>query len=136
VSLEIGVIMGKAKEPTEHHTKIHFELGRAIRMREGSDVHLDLHWWYSPDSRAHRTNRRTDEEIQTRLLSMRTLKPLDTEAVLAAAHEAGTIVTVEEHSIAEARILAAELSCGAEFEQRLRRTQSNSWKVLRIKLLS
>jgi transketolase len=31
---------------------------------------------------------------------MHTLKPLDTEAVLAAARETGGIVTVEEHSVA------------------------------------
>ena len=39
------------------------------------------------------------EGIQTRVLSMHTLKPLDTEAVLAAARETGAVLTLEEHSI-------------------------------------
>ena len=37
--------------------------------------------------------------IYIRLLSMHTLKPLDTEAVLSAARDTGAIVTLEEHSI-------------------------------------
>jgi transketolase len=39
------------------------------------------------------------EGIETRLLSMHTVKPLDTEAVLAAARETGAIFTIEEHSV-------------------------------------
>jgi len=39
------------------------------------------------------------EGIQTRLLSMHTVKPLDVEAVLAAARQTEAIFTVEEHSI-------------------------------------
>ena len=37
--------------------------------------------------------------IQTRVLSMHTLKPLDDEALLAAARETGAVLTLEEHSI-------------------------------------
>jgi transketolase len=37
--------------------------------------------------------------IQVRLLDMPTIKPMDEEAVVAAARETGAIVTVEEHSI-------------------------------------
>jgi transketolase len=39
------------------------------------------------------------EGIETRVLSMHTLKPLDAEAVLAAARETEAIFTVEEHSV-------------------------------------
>jgi transketolase len=37
--------------------------------------------------------------IEARVLSMHTLKPLDAEAVLAAAMQTGAIATLEEHSI-------------------------------------
>lgn len=40
-----------------------------------------------------------EKGIQTRVLNMHTLKPLDQEAITAAAAETGFIVTVEEHSI-------------------------------------
>ncbi|MGB6523490.1 MAG: transketolase C-terminal domain-containing protein, partial [Candidatus Acidiferrales bacterium] len=37
--------------------------------------------------------------IRPRVLSMHTIKPLDTEAILSAAKETAVIVTIEEHSI-------------------------------------
>jgi transketolase len=37
--------------------------------------------------------------IETRVLSMHTVKPLDAEAVIAAARETDAIFTIEEHSI-------------------------------------
>ena len=36
---------------------------------------------------------------ETRVLNMHTLKPIDTEAVIRAAHETGVVVTAEEHQI-------------------------------------
>ncbi len=40
-----------------------------------------------------------DRGVTTRVLSMHTLKPLDTEAVLTAARETQALATIEEHSI-------------------------------------
>ena len=37
--------------------------------------------------------------IRARVLSMHTVKPLDEDAVLAAARDTGVVVTLEEHSI-------------------------------------
>ncbi len=37
------------------------------------------------------------EGLSARVLDMHTLRPLDAEAILAAAHETGAIVTAEEH---------------------------------------
>ena len=39
------------------------------------------------------------EGIKTKVLNLATIKPLDTEAVLALAREAGALVTVEEHQV-------------------------------------
>ena len=40
-----------------------------------------------------------EEGISAAVLEMHTVKPLDTEAILAAARETGALVTAEEHSI-------------------------------------
>jgi len=90
--------LGKAGEPVVHQADIRFKLGKAIPMREGRDATLICTGGILQT--AVRTAQRLAEEgIQTRLLSMPTLKPLDTEAVLAAAQETRAILTLEEHSI-------------------------------------
>jgi len=90
--------LGKAGEPTVHQAAIDFEIGRAIRMREGRDATL-----ISTGGILQTTVRAAEllaqEGIEARVLSMHTLKPLDEEAVLAAARETRAIITIEEHSI-------------------------------------
>ena len=41
----------------------------------------------------------SDQGIEARVLAVHSLKPLDTQAVLAAARETGGIITIEEHNI-------------------------------------
>ena len=92
------VRLGKAGEPVVHTAAIDFELGKAIRMREGTDATLiSIGGILRNTVRA--AERLAKEGIQTRVLSMHTLKPLDTAAVLAAARETELIFTIEEHSI-------------------------------------
>lgn len=43
--------------------------------------------------------RLAEEGIKVRVLDMHTLKPADTDAIIAAAKETGKIITVEEHSV-------------------------------------
>jgi transketolase len=90
--------LGKAGEPIVHQSPIHFELGKAIHMREGRDTTL-----ISMGGILHNTVRAAErlakKGIETRVLSMHTLKPLDTDAVLAAARDTDAIFTIEEHSI-------------------------------------
>ena len=56
------------------------------------------------------------EGVQARVLSMHTVKPLDAEAVLAAASQTKAIITLEEHSVigglgsAVAEVLAERMS--------------------------
>ena len=90
--------LGKAGEPTVHKAPIEFRIGRAIRMREGADATLiSTGGILLPTVQA--AELLAAEGIQARVLSMHTLRPLDTEAVLEAARETGLIVTIEEHSI-------------------------------------
>ena len=92
------VRLGKAGEPVVHQSPIAFELGKAIHMREGKDATL-ISIGGILQNVVGAAERLAKEGIETRVLSMHTLKPLDTEAVLAAARETGPIFTIEEHSI-------------------------------------
>jgi transketolase len=90
--------LGKAGEPIVHKGEIDFQIGTAIRVREGRDVTL-----ITTGSLLHTTVAVSEtlaaRGIEARVLSMHTVKPLDDAAVLAAARETGAIVTLEEHSI-------------------------------------
>jgi transketolase len=90
--------LGKAGEPVVHHGPIDFHLGKAIQLRPGSDVTL-----VSTGGMLHTAvavaDQLASEGIDARVLSMHTIKPLDDEAVIAAAQETNAILTIEEHSI-------------------------------------
>jgi transketolase len=90
--------LGKAGEPVVHAAPPPFELGRAIRVREGDDATLiSTGGMLKTAVDAHQAL--LAQGIRARVLSMHTLKPLDEAAVLAAAAETGAIVTLEEHNV-------------------------------------
>lgn len=74
-----------------------FTIGKSIRLREGDDVTIigigDLVRTCIKAADALAT-----QGISARVVDMHTLKPLDRDAVLRAAHETGAIVTVEDHN--------------------------------------
>ena len=90
--------LGKAGEPIVHQTEITFALGKAIRMREGRDATL-ISTGGILQTAVRAAQHLAEAGISVRLLSMHTVKPLDTEAILSAARETHAIFTVEEHSI-------------------------------------
>ena len=92
------VRLGKAGEPIVHSSPINFELGKAIHMREGRDATL-ISIGGILQNTVRAAERLAKKGIETRVLSMHTLKPLDVDAVLAAARETEAIFTIEEHSI-------------------------------------
>jgi transketolase len=75
-----------------------FVFGKAGRLRMGTDCTI-----VAAGETVFHALKAADElaraGIHVRLLDMPTIKPLDAEAVIAAARETGAIVTVEEHSI-------------------------------------
>ncbi|MGI6343781.1 MAG: transketolase family protein [Bacillota bacterium] len=75
-----------------------FELGRANMLREGSDVSIIACGPIVYEA-LMAAEELAGEGISCRVINMHTIKPLDTEAVLAAAAETGAIVTAEEHQI-------------------------------------
>lgn len=90
--------LGKAGEPEVHKTDIELQLGKALRLRDGGDLTL-IATGSLLGTAVRVAERLAGESITARVLSMHTLKPMDNEAVLAAARETRAIVTLEEHSV-------------------------------------
>jgi len=90
--------LGRAGEPKVHSGPVSFQLGKAITVRDGTDLTLITTGGLLSIG-SHVVERLAGDGIHARLLSMHTLKPLDAEAILSAAQETGAIVTLEEHSI-------------------------------------
>jgi transketolase len=94
----VFVRFGKAAMYRLHKPEATFELGKAIMLREGNDVafiatgETVVHAFLAAGQLAERG-------IQARVLSMHTVKPLDTEAILKAAQECRAVITVEEHMV-------------------------------------
>ncbi len=90
--------LGRVGEPTVHRSGVSFRLGTAITVRAGNDLTL-----ISTGGLLHTAvqvaEQLAEQGVETRLLSMHTVKPLDIDAVRAAAWETRAIVTLEEHSV-------------------------------------
>jgi transketolase len=75
-----------------------FELGKAVCLREGTDITLMANGVLV--CRAVQAAEELQKAgISARVLNMSSIKPIDREAILDAAKNTGGIVTVEEHSI-------------------------------------
>jgi transketolase len=75
-----------------------FEVGPAYRLRDGKDITL-----ISTGAMTIDTLLAADElkqrNVECTILHVPTIKPLDAEAVIAAAKQTGLVVTIEEHNI-------------------------------------
>lgn len=76
-----------------------FEIGRAAVMREGSDVAI-MATGASVAQALTAHDLLKEQGVSARVLNMHTIKPIDREAIGAAAAQIGRIVTVEEHLVA------------------------------------
>lgn len=90
--------LGKMGEPILHHDPPPFQIGRAITFWEGRDVTMIA----TGSILGNVINAATvlkESGISTRVLSMPTIKPIDSEAIRTASRETMAIVTIEEHSV-------------------------------------
>lgn len=78
--------------------EVDFQIGKAARMRDGQDTTL-IATGETVRVALDAADLLAKDGIHCRVLNMHTIKPLDTEAILQAAAETGSIVTLEEHSI-------------------------------------
>ena len=87
---------GRPKTPILYTADDQFEIGKAKQHGDGRDVAIiacGLEVGYALQAQAQLAA----EDVSARVLDMHTIKPLDHEAVAAAARECGAIVTAEEH---------------------------------------
>lgn len=75
-----------------------FVLGKARQLREGEDLSI-IATGGIVGVALKTADKLAEQGIHCRVLSMHTLKPLDTEAVVQAARETGGIITLEEHTV-------------------------------------
>ena len=91
--------LGTAKEPIVHKTVPEFRLGQAIWMRRGSDVTLISTGGMLMETVETAEQLATLDRIDAGVLSMPTVKPLDSAAVIEAAEQTDAIITAEEHTV-------------------------------------
>jgi transketolase len=90
--------LGRAGEANVHGTPIDFVLGKAIEMREGRDATL-ISTGGMLGTAMQVADLLCEAGLQTRVLSMHTVGPLDTAAIESSVRETGAVFTLEEHSV-------------------------------------
>src|SRR5579859_684714 len=90
--------LGRAGETKVHRTHIDFVLGKAVEMREGRDLTL-ISTGGMLGTAMQVADLLCEAGIETRVLSMHTVRPLDTAAIESAARGTGAVFTLEEHSV-------------------------------------
>ena len=90
--------LDKSFAPPSHRFDEIFELGRARRILDGTDATLISTGGILGEAMAAAHLLRA-RGIAVRLLSVHSVKPLDAQAIVAAASDTAGIVTIEEHTI-------------------------------------
>ena len=96
VVIRLPYVMGTY--PTLYRDDLVFEMGKALHLHDGDDVAIIATGILVSDA-LEAAEQLAREGIRARVLDIQTIKPLDEEAVRAAAEETGAIVTVEDGSI-------------------------------------
>jgi len=105
---------GYKNERDIHDAPIHFELGKAITVQDGTDLTLFFTGPIGYDAKLACEKVKKEHGISVRLVSLHTIKPIDREAIVKAAKDTGHILTLEEHNLsggmgsAVAEVLADE----------------------------
>ncbi len=97
-SRPIYLRFGKRAMYDLHTPDARFEIGKAITLREGTDVtFIATGETVYPALMA--ADQLEAEGVSCRVISMHTIKPLDTDCILTAAKNTRALITVEEHSV-------------------------------------
>lgn len=89
---------GRLAVPMLFGADYHFEIGRSVRLAEGTDATV-IATGLMVGEALQAAEQLRGEGLSVRVVNMATVKPLDRDAVIAAAVETGAIVTAEEHSV-------------------------------------
>lgn len=91
------VRLGKSGASHIHQDHIQFKIGKGIVLKKGNDITL-IASGSILENALFAANLLENKGIQIRLISMPTLKPIDSSLILRAADETQAIFTIEEHS--------------------------------------
>ncbi|MCQ2084862.1 MAG: transketolase family protein [archaeon] len=90
--------MGRSEFPVIKEEGCKFQIGKAEVIREGKDVSI-IACGQMVQTSLEAADILEKEGISAEVVNMATIKPLDTEAIIATAKKTGAVVTAEEHSI-------------------------------------
>lgn len=89
--------LGRAGEPTVHTAPVSFRIGESLMLRDGGDVAL-LSTGNMLATAVKVADLLAARSISCRVLSMPTVKPLDTATIDATIRQVAVVATMEEHS--------------------------------------
>lgn len=75
-----------------------FEVGKGITLKDGADITIIATGLMVAEA-IEASKALAEQGIDARVINIHTIKPLDEDIIIKAAHETGKIVTVEEHSV-------------------------------------
>ena len=94
----VYIRLGRSKTPVIFDETYKFEIGKAVELKEGSDVTI-IATGIMVDKALKASEVLAKDGISARIINMSTIKPIDADIIIKAAKETKGIVTVEEHSI-------------------------------------
>ncbi|MFC0275049.1 transketolase family protein [Metabacillus herbersteinensis] len=90
--------VGKLPVPIVTKKEEPFEIGKAIKYREGSEITI-ISTGIMLDESLKAVDELEKQGVSAELLHIHTIKPIDKEAIVASAAKTKNVITVEEHSI-------------------------------------
>ena len=111
---------GRPKAPIVHNPSSTFQIGKAVRLREGKDVSIIANGLLVFEALQAAETLKT-QGVEAGVIDMHTVKPLDEALLLSEAKETGRVVVAEEHQIwgglgsAVSRFLSSNIPCRMEF---------------------
>lgn len=90
--------LGRAPAPVLTKESDIFQIGRAAVLRQGIDATI-IACGLMVDHALKAAEALAKEDIHARVINLHTVKPVDRQAIVAAAKETGAIVTAEEHTV-------------------------------------
>lgn len=94
----VYIRMPRKKMEKVYDDSLNFELGKAIRLREGTDVTL-IASGIMVSRALEAADMLQNDGISARVVNIHTWKPIDKEELIACAKETGAIVTCENHNV-------------------------------------
>ena len=94
----VYIRLSRQSSPPIYAGDYRFEIGRAVILRQGSDVTL-VATGDMVTRALEAANSLTEDGIRAEVVNVHTIKPIDAETIARSARKTGGVVTIEDHSI-------------------------------------